>query len=44
MISVMVFDGQDANYQLNPMLKLAMEYATRFSITTNREVAEQMSK
>jgi DNA-directed RNA polymerase II subunit RPB4 len=33
----------DANYQLNPMLKLAEEYAKRFRITHNREVAEQIT-
>ena len=35
---------QDANYQLNPMLKLAEEYAKRFRITPNREVAEQITR
>jgi hypothetical protein len=35
---------QDANYQLNPMLKLAEEYAKRFRITHNREVAEQITR
>lgn len=34
----------DANYQLNPMLKLASEYASRFSITKNHEVAEAITK
>ena len=35
---------QDANFQLNPMLKLAEEYARRFRITPNREVAEQITR
>lgn len=36
--------SKDANFQLNPMLKLAMEYADRFSTTKNHEVAQSIRK
>lgn len=34
--------GRDANFQLNPMLKLAMEYASRFAISKNSEVVQSI--
>lgn len=32
----------DSNFQLNPMLKLAQEYAERFASTSNSDVAQQI--
>lgn len=34
----------DSNFQLNPMLKLAQEYAERFATTSNSDVAQQIRK
>lgn len=34
----------DSNFQPNPMMKLAQEYAERFATTTNSDVAQQIRK
>lgn len=34
----------DPNFQPNPMMKLAQEYAERFATTTNSDVAQQIRK